>query len=89
MKLEVELGEEAVRILVPALLEAAEKEGLLVAAEESGDPLTVAEVARRGKLSTSKVRMMVEDGTFKRVPGIGRVLIVAESFKNWREGGAQ
>jgi hypothetical protein len=84
MRLAVELGEEAVALLVPAIIEAAKKEGLLVAAYESEDPLTVEECARRGKISDTQVRRMVGAGTFKRVPGTGRVLIEAGSFKKWR-----
>jgi hypothetical protein len=84
MRLAVELGEEAVALLVPAIIEAAKKEGLLVAAYESADPLTLEECARRSKMSVTQVRRMVEAGTFKRVPGTGRVLIEAGSFKKWR-----
>jgi hypothetical protein len=84
MKLAVELSEDAVSLLVPAIIEAAKKEGLLVAADESADPLTLEECARRSKMSVTQVRRMVEAGTFKRVPGTGRVLIEAGSFKKWR-----
>lgn len=84
MKLVVELSNEAVSLLVPVLLESAKAEGLLVAADESKDPLTVEECARRGKISVTQVRRMVEAGTFQRVRGTGRVLIEAGSFKKWR-----
>ena len=84
MKLAVELGEEAVSILVTAIIEAAKAEGLLVAADESKDPLTVEECARRGKISVTQVRRMVEAGTFQRGRGMGRGLIEAGSVKKWR-----
>lgn len=85
MKIELHLGEASMAVLVPALLRAAEKEGLLVAADEAGDPLTLAEVARRGKISQMSVRRLIEAGTLKKVRGTGRVLVTAESFDQWRK----
>ena len=89
MKVSLEIGEESLALLVPALVEAAKREGLLIQKSENSDPLTIDEAARRSGLSTSQVRKMVTDGIFDRVPLVGRVLITAESFDHWKKGGAK
>mgnify|MGYP000094287159 CR=1 FL=1 len=86
MKLAVELSDEAMAALVPALLEAAKAEGLLVRADENDDPLSVVEAARRGRVSESQIRRFVKEGQMKQVPGTSRMLITAESFRKWRAG---
>ena len=89
MKVSLEIGEESLALLVPALVEAAKREGLLIQQSENSDPLTIDEAARRSGLSKSQVRKMVTDGVFDRVPLTGRVLITAESFEIWKKGGAK
>ena len=87
MRVSLEIGEESLALLVPALLKAAELEGLVVPLEERDDPLTLEEASRRAKLSEKSVSRLVQDGTLERVKGTGRMLVTAESFNRWRNGG--
>lgn len=89
MRVSLEIGEDTLGLLVPALVEAAKKEGLLISKSETDDPLTVAEVVRRSTISESQVRKMINEGIFERVALTGRVLITAESFERWKKGGAK
>lgn len=89
MKISLEIGQDTLGVLVPALVEAAKKEGLLISKPETDDPLTVGEVSRRSTMSESQIRKMITQGIFKRVALTGRVLITAESFEQWKKGGCK
>ncbi len=89
MKVSLEIGEETLGLLVPALIDAAKKEGLLISKPENSDPLTVSEVVRRSTISESQIRKMINQGIFERVALTGRVLITAESFDRWKKGGSK
>ena len=87
MKIILEIADDSLDFLIPALVEAATRKGLLIQRCELDDPLTLEEAARRGKLSKKSVSRLVQDGVLQRVKGTGRLLIVASSFNRWREGG--
>lgn len=89
MKVSLEIGEETLGLLVPALLEAAEREGLVVPTEERDDPLTLEEAARRSGLSQKSISRLVQDGALDRVHGTGRLLVTKDSWNAWRKGGAK
>jgi hypothetical protein len=89
MRVSLEIGEDTIGLLVPALVEAAKKEGLLISKPETDDPLTVGEVSRRSTMSESQVRKMINEGIFERVALTGRVLITADSFDRWKKGGSK
>ena len=86
MKITLEIAEDSLDFLVPALVEAATRKGLLISKAESDDPLTLGVAAQRAKLSKQTISRLVEDGVLDRVKGTGRILIVASSFNRWREG---
>lgn len=89
MKVSLEIGEETLGLLVPALLEAAEREGLVVPREERDDPLSAEEASRRSGLSAQSIRRLVQDGELKRVAGTARLLVTKNSWNAWRKGGAK
>jgi len=89
MRVSLEIGEDTLGLLVPALIDAAKREGLLISKPETDDPLTVAEVVRRSTISESQVRKMITQGIFERVALTGRVLITAKSFDRWKKGGSK
>ena len=89
MRVLLEIGEETLGLLVPALLEAAEREGLVVPREERDDPLSAEEASRRSGLSQQSIRRLVQDGELERVPGTARMLVTKDSWNAWRRGGAK
>jgi hypothetical protein len=89
MKVSLEIGEETLGLLVPALLEAAKREGLVVPTEERDDPLTLEEAARRSGLSQKSISRLVQDGALDRVHGTGRLLVTKDSWNSWRKGGSK
>jgi hypothetical protein len=89
MRVSLEIGEETLGLLVPALLEAAEREGLVVPREERDDTLTAEDASRRSGLSQQSIRRLVQDGELERVPGTARLLVTKHSWNAWRKGGHQ
>jgi hypothetical protein len=89
MRVSLEIGEETLGLLVPALLEAAKREGLVVPTEERDDPLTLEEAARRSGLSQKSISRLVQDGALDRVHGTGRLLVTKDSWNSWRKGGSK
>tara|TARA_B100001057_G_scaffold16236_1_gene15285 strand:- start:2118 stop:2387 length:270 start_codon:yes stop_codon:yes gene_type:complete len=89
MKVSLEIGEETLSLLVPALLKAAKREGLVVPSEERDDPLSAEEASRRSGLSSQSIRRLVQEGELKRIPGTSRLLVTKESWNAWRKGGSK
>jgi len=89
MRVSLEIGEETLGLLVPALIEAAEREGLLVVGEELDDPISSKEACRRSGLSDTSIRRLVENGDLDRVPGTARLLVTKQSWNRWRKGGSK
>ncbi len=85
MKVEISLPEEAVAAIVAKMRE----EGLCVPAEGRTTPFSVEELVVETGVSETGVRRLVEAGTLKRIPGVGRVLVPVESLREWQRGGSK
>jgi hypothetical protein len=86
VRIDLDMGNAADAGFVEALVEAVRKAGLLVAAEPRTRPFLVSEAAVETGLSETQVRRLVGSGRLKRIEGTGRMLILADSVRNFNTG---
>lgn len=86
MRIELDLANAADAGFMDALVAAVRKTGLMVAPEPRTRPFLVSEAAAETGLSETQVRRLVAAGRLKRIEGTGRMLILAESVRNFQTG---
>ena len=85
MNLTVNLSEASGEV-VAAIVAAMEERGLVVEKEGRCAPFTVVELAEETRLSKAAIYRLVDAGTFKRIAGLGVVLVTVESVRKWQAG---